>query len=460
MKRLTSIIILTYNQWSLTKLCLDSLFEHTDQSMIEIIVIDNGSTDETKSHLEKEERITFIANDHNKGFAGACNQGAALAKGNELLFLNNDTIVTSQWLTRMQQTLDSDRHIDLVGPVSNYVSGEQLIQDPYQSLEDIDAYAKKRHDLYDNQKKYVMRLVGFCLLVRKAVFDQIGGFDEQFAIGSFEDDDFCLRAIQSGSRLAIALDAHVHHHGHATFTGSPEINFNQTYAENYARYVKKWGTDLSYFMHGRPELVQVVPQDAKRILDIGCGAGATGLQLLNRQQCQLVGVEGNEKMAQIARSYYESVYTINIDETIPPLKAESFDVLLFADVLEHLKDPWKTVQAYSKFLKKDGAIIASIPNIAHAEALVPLLTGRFDYRDAGILDRTHLRFFTPQTLYTLFPTDQFSIRQQFSTHIPVDAKISTFFHEVSLLGKKFDLELNGLSDLIKTYQSVVLFKKL
>ncbi|MFS0787267.1 glycosyltransferase [Shouchella sp. 1P09AA] len=460
MRRKTSIVILTYNQWELTKMCLESLFTHTNPEEMEVIIIDNGSTDETVAHLTKETRIIFVANESNQGFAKACNQGAELATGNEILFLNNDTIVTNEWLTRMRKTLDSDQKIGLVGPMSNYVSGEQLIQDPYHSLEEIEAYAEKRHKGFHEKKAYVMRLVGFCLLVRKKVLEDIGGFDERFEIGSFEDDDFCLRAVQSGYRLAIALDVHIHHHGHATFTGSPEINFNQTYLDNYQRYVQKWGEDLSYFMHGRPELVQLVPQDAKQILDIGCGAGATGLQLINRQNSELVGVEGNEKMAQIARSYYKAVYAINLDETVPPLKQESFDVILFADILEHLKDPWKIVQQYASFLKKGGAIIASIPNIGHAEALLPLLSGRFDYRDAGILDKTHLRFFTPQTLYTLFPTDQFSIRQQFSTHVPIDAKVSTFFNEVSLLGKKFDLDLEGLSDAIRTYQSVVLFKKL
>ncbi|GAF13629.1 hypothetical protein JCM19046_1069 [Bacillus sp. JCM 19046] len=455
----TSIVILTYNQLELTKLCLTSLFKHTDLSETEIIIVDNGSTDGTQAHLNKENRITFIENQTNQGFAKACNQGVKMAKGEDILFLNNDTIVTDNWLVSLRKLLHSEKTIGMVGPMSNYVSGSQLIDDPYTSLDQVDEYAKKRRKKYDQQHKYVLRLVGFCLLVKRTVIEKIGGFDEQFAIGSFEDDDYCLRAVSAGFKLAIALDTHVHHHGHATFTGSPEINFNQTYLENRARYVAKWGIDVTYFMHARPELVDLVPKDAKRVLDIGCGAGATGLELINRQNCRLSGIEGNPDMAKVASSYYEHISVLDLDNELPTFEPDSFDVLLFADVLEHLKDPWKIVKHYATFLKQGGSIIASIPNISHAEALLPLLMGRFDYTSAGILDKTHLRFFTPQTILSLFPQQEYDVRQQFSTHVPTDVNVRTFFYELRLLGQKFGFDFSTIADDSQIYQSIIRLKK-
>ncbi|WP_078391726.1 glycosyltransferase [Shouchella patagoniensis] len=455
----TSIVMLTYNQLELTQQCLTSLFLHTDMEETELIIIDNGSTDGTRDYLQKDERIKLVLNDQNVGFAKGCNQGIELASGDEIVFLNNDTILTENWLASMQHAMYSDKAIGMVGPMSNYVSGNQLIENPYTSLDQLPAYAKKRAKEYKGQLRFVLRLVGFCLLVKREVIEKIGPFDERYEVGSFEDDDFCLRGVLNGFKLVIALDAHVHHHGHATFTGSPEINFNQIYWENRARFTEKWRTDVMYFMHPRPELVNLVPKDAKQVLDIGCGAGASGLELINRQGCRLTGIEGNSEMAHIAKTYYEDVLVINLDEENPEFEQDFFDTLLFADVLEHLKDPWTIVQHYSKFLKPGGSIIASIPNITHAEALLPMLMGRFDYADAGILDRTHLRFFTPQTILTLFPESQFTVRQQFSTNVPIPAATRTFFYEVSLLGKKFGFDLSRLGDDVNVYQSIIRLKK-
>ncbi|WP_430742472.1 glycosyltransferase [Bacillus atrophaeus] len=455
----TSIIILTYNELVLTKKCLASIEKHTQEEDIELIIVDNGSTDGTREYLAGLSSVRTILNGENLGFAKGCNQGIEAAKGDNLLFLNNDTMVTQNWLSAMLRVLDQSDQTGMVGPVSNYVSGAQMIPNAYQTLEEMEPFAKAHCEKEKHKTKRVLRLVGFCLLIKRAVIDEIGGFDERFAYGSFEDDDLCLRAIQAGYRLEIALDSFVHHHGHATFTANREININHLYTANRQRFIDKWGTDFTYFTHPRPEIVQLVPPEANRILDIGCGAGATGLELMNRQFCELYGVELHPLAAKAARSHYKAVIEEDVEQAEMPYPEGFFDVIIFADILEHLKDPWTVIQTYAKYLAPSGCMVCSIPNISHAEALFPLLLGDWTYRDAGILDRTHLRFFTPQTVHTLFPAEQFEIKAQTYNIVDVDVKVQLFFNEIARLARALSFPVTHLADQCCIYQILIRAEK-
>ena len=106
----TSIVILTYNELPLTKQCLTSIKKHTDDKDIEIIVVDNGSSDGTVDHLKSIPSLKTIFNEKNAGFAKGCNQGLDIATGDTVLFLNNDTIVTQNWLQSMLTLLYSDEN--------------------------------------------------------------------------------------------------------------------------------------------------------------------------------------------------------------------------------------------------------------------------------------------------------------------------------------------------------------
>ncbi|CAM4154210.1 glycosyltransferase [Lederbergia lenta] len=451
----TSIIILTYNELALTKQCLNSIHKHTNVDDIELIIVDNGSTDGTVDYLKSLEKVQTIFNGKNLGFAKGCNQGVEVATGENILFLNNDTIVTKNWLQSMLKVLYKSEKVGMVGPVSNYVSGHQKIDVPYQTINEIDIFASEYCKENLEKTRQVLRLVGFCLLVKRDLIIKIGSFDERYEYGSFEDDDLCLRALQHGYELYIALDAFIHHHGHATFTGNQDIDINYLYLRNQQHFIDKWDIDLNYYMHPRYEIVQLVPMEAGKILDVGCGAGATGLELKNRQSCQLFGIELNPLAASFAKSHYQAVYEEDVEPLELALPDGYFDVILFADILEHLKDPGKVIQKYAQLLKPGGSMICSIPNILHAEALFPLLQGYWNYQNAGILDRTHLRFFTPNTVETLFPSDMFEIRTKKYNYIEVDPKVALFFNEVSHLAQKFDFSMNQLSDQIKIYQIIM-----
>jgi O-antigen biosynthesis protein len=239
---LTSIIIPTYNQLGCTRQCLDSIHRLTDEPY-EIIVVDNGSTDGTVEHLRGSGGVRLIVNETNRGFPAAVNQGIAVASGSQVLLLNNDTLVTTGWLGRMLRALESELTIGLVGPCSNFVSGPQQVAAGYDQLAGLDGFAWDWSKAHDGQRVEVTRLVGFCLLIKRAVIDSIGLLDEQFGIGCFEDDDYCLRAIQAGFRTVIAADAFIHHHGGQTMRAS-SVDCGRLMAENAAPAGKSHGATL------------------------------------------------------------------------------------------------------------------------------------------------------------------------------------------------------------------------
>ncbi|WP_430538560.1 glycosyltransferase [Bacillus subtilis] len=431
----TSIIVLTYNQLALTKQCLESIWKHTNNDCIEVIVIDNGSHDGTRDYLKQITSIKAIFNKTNEGFAKACNQGLEAASGDNILFLNNDTVVTNQWLEPMIKLLYQDDKIGMVGPVSNYVSGPQQVPVNYTNVEEIEDFSRLYCLQQRGRSKAVLRLVGFCLLVKKKVLDQVGGFDERFVGGSFEDDDLSLRVLQAGYQLKIALDSFVHHHGHATFTGNPDLSISQLYEENRQRFIDKWKVDVTTFFDSQPQLTALVPAEADSILHIGCGMGAAGTELLNRQSCLLYGIEKDELLQTIASPYYEQVISADVETCDLPYPESFFDVILIGDLLNCSKNPRHTIETLAVYLKPSGSLICSIPNTAYADTFFSLLCGASTY--------TH--FITPRNVNTLFPEYLYDIKSITSHSSDTESNIQLFLQELQFLAGQFGLSLDHLS---------------
>src|SRR5262249_41695239 len=208
-----------------TRLCLESVLAHT-RPPYELVLVDNGSTDDTPAYLgelhqhPRPERVVVLRNDTNPGFAPGCNQGLAQARGRYLVGLNNDTLVTAGWLEGLiGWALHDWPQVGMVGPLTNYAAPPQQIPGEYRSPEDLALFAARRRQDYAGQALQVERLLGFCLLLRREVFEQLGGLDERFGLGFFEDDDLCVRVREAGLRLLVAQGVFIHHFGSRTFAG-------------------------------------------------------------------------------------------------------------------------------------------------------------------------------------------------------------------------------------------------
>jgi 2-polyprenyl-3-methyl-5-hydroxy-6-metoxy-1,4-benzoquinol methylase len=202
-----------------------------------------------------------------------------------------------------------------------------------------------------------------------------------------------------------------------------------------------------YYNRDRPSIQGLVKKGPNRILDLGCGAGAVGKRLLEQGKAtELVGVELFEDAAAEAAQSYHKVFTGDI-ETLELPYSEHFDYVICGDILEHLKDPYSVVRRIGGWLKPDGQFICSVPNVRYWPVLTNLIfRGAWEYRDAGVMDRTHLRFFTRRSSFAMLNDAGFEVIQ----------------NRMLIFGRKFQL-LNavtfGLFDEFLGSQTVTLAKK-
>jgi 2-polyprenyl-3-methyl-5-hydroxy-6-metoxy-1,4-benzoquinol methylase len=161
--------------------------------------------------------------------------------------------------------------------------------------------------------------------------------------------------------------------------------------------------NTSYFSHSRPELIPFIPKSIKTALDVGCGSGNFGRAVKNIFNCEVWGIEPNETEALEAGKKIDKAINNIFSGRIPELFGKKFDTIFFNDVLEHLVDPADALLVCKKLLNKNGHIIASIPNIRWYPVILSLLRYKdFKYELAGVMDKTHLRFFTAKSMRRLF----------------------------------------------------------
>ncbi len=190
----------------------------------------------------------------------------------------------------------------------------------------------------------------------------------------------------------------------------------------------------------------------KKVLDVGCATGYLA-RLLREKGCSVIGIEINQKAAEIARSFCEEVIAVDLERVslAEILSDRLFDVVVFGDILEHLRDPWRILQETHQVLAPSGYVVASIPNIAHGNIRLSLLQGNFDYQEVGILDNTHLRFFTRKTLEELFFDTGYSIEATERTQMPFEKSYS---HDASLVEKlEKEPDIDTLQFIVRAFPS-------
>ena len=250
-----SVVVITFNNLDLNRLCLESLYERTEWPNFEVIVVDNGSTDGTAAYLDEAQRrfpnLRLILNETNRGFAAANNAGLRVATGEYLALLNNDTVLARGWLTALVRHLSADPGIGLIGPSTNAIGNEAMISVGYERIEDMPRWAADYVREHDGELFEIRMLGMFCVVLRRATFEQIGPLDERFGIGMFEDDDYARRIRAAGGRIVCARDAFVHHWMRASFRKMPRREYQKLFARNKSLFEEKWGR--AWTPHGQPE---------------------------------------------------------------------------------------------------------------------------------------------------------------------------------------------------------------
>jgi len=240
-RKMISIVIPVYHQEEMTKACLKAV-RSTVTTEFEIVIVDNGNEDEESLDGYYEGNTTIIQNKSNLGFPVAVNQGIRAAHGDTIILLNNDVIVTPGWATRLTKALDD---YSIVSPMTNYCAGLQRTQvGIYENENELNEQAEKWSEEHKGETQEVSFVIGFCMVFKKALFDEIGLFDESLWPCSGEEIDFCLRARKAGYRVAIVKDVYVHHEGSQTFGDlmkAARIDYKELCKRNDNHLIETWG---------------------------------------------------------------------------------------------------------------------------------------------------------------------------------------------------------------------------
>ena len=399
-----SIIILTFNNLRYTVECIESIRKYNTLNNHEIIVIDNNSTDDTPAWLKAQKDIKYILNDENKGFPAGCNQGIHFAQEtNDIFLLNNDTVIMPNSIFNLRMGLYSEEKIGAASSVSN-AAPYQRIQDKFENVSQYLNYSLKNNITNDNSYDCRLKLIGFALFLKRAVLNKVGLLDEQFTPGNYEDDDIGLRITKLGYKNILCKDSFIYHYGHKSF-GKNLKRFYQIININDTKFQKKWKFNPLKASCARNDVLELIdePIDAHlNILEIGCACGATLLEIKNiYPNVNIYGFELNSDAAEVAKSF-ANVTTGNIDTSSLNYKEDFFDYIIFADILQYLKDPLKTLENIKKYLKHDGYIVASITNVLYFKILKDLINGNWSYENEGFLYNTQSKNFTYKDILKMF----------------------------------------------------------
>jgi GT2 family glycosyltransferase len=246
MKEKVSIIIVTHNNISLTHQCLISIEKYSNYKNLEVIIIDNASTDFTQKFLFKAGKTKkyfikkIIFNKLNLGFSKANNQGLKIATGEYIILLNNDCFVTPNWIEKLVNHIKSNEQIGIVGPVTNNIGNEAKIDLNYKNIKEMVSASKKYCD--ENSGKYfeIKMLAFFCVMFSRKIFETVGFLDEKFGLGFFEDDDYCERIKKINKKIICAKDVFIHHHLSASFNKMHIKKREKLFERNKNIFEKKW----------------------------------------------------------------------------------------------------------------------------------------------------------------------------------------------------------------------------
>ena len=240
---LVSILVVTYNSAEFVDPCIESIFRNTTYPNIEVILVDNGSTDDTVARIrphQDDPRLRLFGLEENLGFAGGNNFAAKQASGEHLIFLNPDTLVTTGWIEYLLRHVRRDNGIGLLTAVTNFAGNEIKINVDYRNQSEMETFAAYVNRSHFGENFDIRVAPLYCVLMTKRVWDRIGVLDERFGMGMFEDDDMAMRVRAEGLRVAAARDCFIHHFGQGSFAKLPSEEYERIFDRNRSLFESKW----------------------------------------------------------------------------------------------------------------------------------------------------------------------------------------------------------------------------
>ena len=370
----TSIIILTYNNLEKTKLCLESIRKYTKEEVYEIIVVDNHSTDGTKEWLKVQNDIKVIYNDTNLGFPIGCNQGIEIANHNyDILLLNNDTIVTSNWLTNLRKCLYHSNSIGAVGPISNCNDNLQGCNFIYNDYQDMQSKASLNNISDNNRWEEKAFLIGFCLLIKREVINKIKVLDTSYSPGYIEDNDLSLQIISLGYKLFLCHDSFVYHDRGTAFR-SDTAKFNALILKNRQIFENKW--HFSCFEFDKSKNASIFLGSGNNILDYNSGIGVSSLRIKYYfKNANITSLESDDNKRLFSNKFFKTV------KSLEELDNSLFDTIYIGNSLESVDNPFVFLKSLKRYLTNNGKIVGECKNIGSIKNISLLLSDNWYYEN-------------------------------------------------------------------------------
>lgn len=384
----TSIIILAYNNLKFTIECLKSIRENISTELYEIVIVESGSTDGTREWLLRERDIRLVLCDENVGFPKGCNLGIeAASKDNDILLLNNDTIVYPNSLENLKIALYSSEEVGAVGATTaGNFSGAldslgNVINLLGNNMKSIEEFAVQNNISNKERWVYTNRLIGFCMLIKREVLNQVGNLDEIFTPGTYEDNDISLRIIKAGYYLLACYDSYVHHYAGTTFDYKSSL-YKSLLNKNSIKFAQKWNLYDENIYEVRSDLTVMITEDKNKemnILQWKCDLGATLLDIKGKfPKARLYGIEENT----VYNEFLNKVATISNKTTFPlEYKEDFFDYIIIGNEVDMVQNPKEFLKSIKRYLKSEGHLIMSIQNVMHYSIINNIIKGNWNYKE-------------------------------------------------------------------------------
>lgn len=443
------IIMIAHNQLELVKQGIDILKTFSGIKSADIIVVDNASEDGLDNWLYEQAQMDYLVCDKGvEGYAEILNVAMKefCPQGEDILVLKPNYIIIADAVQKLLAMLHRETKIGAVMATMLRCG----------RTERCDTYLDAVHYAAEKSGKkqidsYRLGLAEGAVLLNGEMIRELGMFDNRMVLPRSVILDYLLRGIERGY--------HCMECGSAFFyeVGSESDEYAQFGSDADRRVLKeKW--NMNYF-NDTPNLnliseIKKHRDDKFCILEIGCDCGANLLEVKNRfPGANLYGVELNEHAVKIA-SNFAQVMVGDIEKKEIDFSDIKFDYIMFGDVLEHLRNPQMTIQYCRSLLKENGRIIACIPNLMHYSVLRELINGNFSYEDSGLLDRTHIHFFTYNEIVRLFQETGFTIEEI----RPLELKESLEPKEAEFVRQLTEISEGARPFMFKAYQYIVTVK--
>lgn len=402
-----SIVLLLTGDLQEARMVQAYLRENYSGGEYERMIVYCGEDESVVAFLDEDDSALLL-DGRGAGIAASCNAALQYARGQMILFSAASYVAMPSALAAMRRAADGMEGESLIVPMLDSPLGVDKVQQlpaarrlPYQDAEGLCRLSAALSA--DSAVSLVFSAVDFCFLTQRQALLDVGGFSEEFRTTPFQMLDLCLRFWQKNRPCAAARGAFAHRHDFPLFYEE----------QDGAEFVRRYGVRYPYSFTPRMDLLDFVDFQKKElaVLEVGCACGATLLAVRNANPAaQIYGIEFDAAAAAIARRF-AVVEALDIETLARSEWHEKFDYIILGDVIEHLREPQRAMENLAMLLKPGGHVLVSVPNVMHFSVFRMMLSGHWTYENEGILDRTHLRFFTRREILALLREAGFEPRE-------------------------------------------------